>query len=176
MKHVAVLLSFLLFTSTLLADDSAQGPKPVRVGQIFIAGNTVTRDNVILRQVPFFPGQVLSVDDVRTAEKNLDRLKLFKVKCKIEVLDADSDSTFKDLLIVVEERRSPSDGFGRYCLDVFGVPEWLEERRGTNPLVGVSLELIEIKLDRLGTILRPPVTALKEFAERLDRYSHRFDE
>src|SRR5581483_8710964 len=35
-----------------------QEQQPARVGQIFIVGNERTRQNVILRQIPLFPGQV----------------------------------------------------------------------------------------------------------------------
>jgi outer membrane protein insertion porin family len=38
-----------------------------RVGQIFVVGNTRTMQNVILRQVPLYPGQVLTYPDVRLA-------------------------------------------------------------------------------------------------------------
>src|SRR5262249_36824262 len=50
---------------------------PARVGQIFIVGNTRTRQNVILRQIPLYPGQILTYPDLRLAERNLQRLNIF---------------------------------------------------------------------------------------------------
>src|SRR5262249_51923866 len=45
--------------------------QPARVGQIIIIGNKTTRQNVILRQVPLYPGQILTYPDLRIAENNL---------------------------------------------------------------------------------------------------------
>jgi RNA polymerase sigma factor (sigma-70 family) len=84
---------------------AARGEKPpTRVGQIFIIGNEKTSDTVILEQVPLFPGQPLNDSDVREAERNLSRLKGFKRNPKVEVLDRDSDTEFKDIQITVEEK------------------------------------------------------------------------
>ncbi len=91
---------------------------PARVGQIFIAGNEVTRDNVILRQVPLYPGQVLTYPDVRVAERNLARLNIFQVKPDqgirptVTVLDDNTDSPYKDILINVTEDQTGSLLFG----------------------------------------------------------------
>ena len=47
---------------------SAFARPPATVGQIIIVGNQVTRQNVILRQVPLYPGQTLTYPDLRIAE------------------------------------------------------------------------------------------------------------
>jgi outer membrane protein assembly complex protein YaeT len=89
-----------------------------RVGQIFIVGNTTTRQNVILRQVPLFPGQVLSYPALADAERNLAKLGIFEVnpetgvRPQVTVLDPDSDSPYKDILINVQETRTGSLMFG----------------------------------------------------------------
>jgi outer membrane protein assembly complex protein YaeT len=91
---------------------------PTRVGQIFIVGNEVTRQNVILRQIPLYPGQVLTYPDLAVAEKNLARLNIFEmnqeknVKPTVTVLNPDSDEEFKDILVQVEETRTGSLLFG----------------------------------------------------------------
>jgi outer membrane protein assembly complex protein YaeT len=90
---------------------------PWRVGTIFIQGNEVTRQNVILRQVPLYPGQVLTIPDIKVAEHNLDRLGIFTdpqtgVHPHVEVIDPDTDSTFKDILVSVQEQRTGSLIFG----------------------------------------------------------------
>jgi outer membrane protein assembly complex protein YaeT len=90
---------------------------PSRVGQIFIVGNEVTRQNVILRQIPLYPGQVLTYPDLKTAEKNLDRLGIFTDPAtgqhpSVSVIDPEVDSPFKDILVQVQEQRTGSLLFG----------------------------------------------------------------
>jgi len=89
---------------------------PALVGQIFVVGNTTTRQNVILRQVPLYPGQPLSYPAVREAERNLGRLGIFEstaeVHPTVSVLDDGSDSPYKDILINVQETRTGSLMFG----------------------------------------------------------------
>jgi beta-lactamase regulating signal transducer with metallopeptidase domain len=83
---------------------------PVRIGQIFISGNAKTPQEVILKAVPIFPGQVLNYAELRAAEPRLKRLKLSdldpNVPPTITVLDPDSDSLCKDILIKVQEKKS----------------------------------------------------------------------
>jgi outer membrane protein assembly complex protein YaeT len=90
---------------------------PARVGEIIVSGNEVTRQNVILRQVPLYPGQILTYPDLRIAERNLARLNIFQfkpdlgIKPTVTVLDRD-DSEFKDVLIQVHEDQTGSLMFG----------------------------------------------------------------
>ncbi|HEV3078975.1 MAG TPA: POTRA domain-containing protein, partial [Gemmataceae bacterium] len=89
-----------------------------RVGEIKIIGNTVTKDNVIRRQVPLEPGQPLTYPDLRTAEANLARLQIFKnepqngVRPTVQVLDPEIDSPYKDVLVNVDEMPTGSLMFG----------------------------------------------------------------
>jgi outer membrane protein assembly complex protein YaeT len=93
---------------------------PARVGEIFIIGNERTRQPVILRQVPLYPGQVLSFPAVREAERNLARLNIFEttpdgsVRPTITVLDnpLDPDNPVKDILVTVQEASTGSLMFG----------------------------------------------------------------
>jgi outer membrane protein insertion porin family len=93
---------------------------PARVGQIIVVGNERTKQNVILRQVPLYPGQVLSYPDIRQGERNLARLGIFEsspdgsVRPTITVLDNPQmpDSEFKDLLVSVQEASTGSLMFG----------------------------------------------------------------
>jgi outer membrane protein assembly complex protein YaeT len=93
-----------------------QEAPPDRVGTITVRGNDVTRQNVILRQVPLYPGQILTYPDVRVGERNLARLGIFEtnpetgVKPTITVLP--SDNEFKDILVDVQETRTGSLLFG----------------------------------------------------------------
>ncbi|HTU22646.1 MAG TPA: outer membrane protein assembly factor BamA, partial [Gemmataceae bacterium] len=90
---------------------------PARVGQIFIMGNTRTKDNVILRQVPLFPGQILTYPDLDIARANLTRLNIFTSgqdgpAPEIKVIDREGDSEFKDVQIEVNEANTGSLIFG----------------------------------------------------------------
>jgi outer membrane protein assembly complex protein YaeT len=91
---------------------------PARVGQIFIVGNERTRQNVILRQVPLYPGQPLEYPNLRQAERNLQRLGIFEsspdgsVKPTVMVINPESDSDFKDILVEVKEANTGSLIFG----------------------------------------------------------------
>jgi len=91
---------------------------PARVGQIFIVGNERTKQNVILRQVPLYPGQVLTYPDLRIAERNLQKLGIFEssqdgnVKPTVTVIDPESPSPYKDILVNVQEANTGSLMFG----------------------------------------------------------------
>lgn len=91
-----------------------QEGQPARVGEIKIIGNTVTRDNVIRRQLGIYPNQLLSTPDLRASERNLGRLGIFKTDPgtgqgpTVTILDPDSPSEYKDILVQVEEDRTGS--------------------------------------------------------------------
>ena len=90
---------------------------PARVGQVFIVGNTRTKDNVILRQVPLFPGQILTFPDLDIARHNLTRLNIFTTgqdgpAPEIKVIDREGDGAFKDVEVVVNEANTGSLIFG----------------------------------------------------------------
>ena len=91
---------------------------PAKVGQIKIVGNDVTRQNVILRQIPLYPGQVLTYPDLRAAEANLARLNIFEnkpdegIRPTVSVIDPDSPTEYKDILVKVQETATGSLLFG----------------------------------------------------------------
>jgi outer membrane protein insertion porin family len=90
---------------------------PARVGQVFIVGNERTRDNVILRQVPLFPGQILTYPDLDLAKAQLMRLNIFTSgqdgpPPEVNVLDREGDAEFKDIEIKVNEANTGSLIFG----------------------------------------------------------------
>ncbi len=84
----------------------------LRVGEIIIVGNTVTRDDVIRKQVKLFPGQLLDYTQVRASEKNLRDLGIFRVDPEagiaptVTVLDGQGE--FRDILVKVQETRTGS--------------------------------------------------------------------
>jgi outer membrane protein assembly complex protein YaeT len=91
---------------------------PARVGNIIVVGNEVTKDNVIRRQIPLYPGQILTYPDLRLAEKKLAQLNIFEtnpatgVRPTVTVIDPDSDTPFKDVLVNVHETTTGSLLFG----------------------------------------------------------------
>jgi outer membrane protein assembly complex protein YaeT len=93
---------------------------PARVGQIYVVGNERTKMNVILRQLPLYPGQVLTYPDLQQAERNLARLNIFDAtpdgatKPTVKVLDnpLDPDNPVKDILVTVQEANTGSLMFG----------------------------------------------------------------
>ncbi len=103
------------------APKPAEEKPPARVGQVFIIGNEKTEQGVILKQVPVYPGQVLSYPDLKAAEKNLERTGLFVVDPRkgvrptVTVRDnpVAPDSEFKDIFITVEEVKTGSLMFGQ---------------------------------------------------------------
>jgi outer membrane protein assembly factor BamA len=88
--------------------------EPVRVGDVKIIGNSVTRDNVIRRQVGLFPGQILSFPDLLEAERNLSRLGIFDedpsqgVRPSVEVENPEVDEPYKNILVRVKEKPTGS--------------------------------------------------------------------
>jgi outer membrane protein assembly complex protein YaeT len=93
---------------------------PAKVGYIYVVGNDVTRQNVILRQLPegLSPGQTLQYPDLRVAERNLARLGIFETNGEtgtrptVEVLNREGDDEYKDLLVRVQETKTGSLMFG----------------------------------------------------------------
>ena len=88
--------------------------EPVRAADVKIYGNTVTRDNVIRRQVNIYPGQILSYPDLLDAERNLSKLGIFEddqmqgVKPTVEVENPEIDEPFKNILVHVKEKPTGS--------------------------------------------------------------------
>lgn len=86
--------------------------EPARVGRVIVSGNEVTRDNVILRQVPLYPGQILSYPDMLRAEENLARTGLFDDEQRPQVTVLNPDDKFQDILVKVKEKPTGRLMFG----------------------------------------------------------------
>jgi outer membrane protein assembly complex protein YaeT len=88
--------------------------EPVRVGEVKVYGNTVTKDSVIRRQVNIYPGQILSYPDLLEAERNLSKLGIFEedpmqgVKPSVEIERPEVDEPFKNILVNVKEKPTGS--------------------------------------------------------------------
>jgi outer membrane protein assembly complex protein YaeT len=83
--------------------------QPAMVGDINIIGNDRTQDRIILRNLGFYPGQVLTWPDVRAAEQRLANLGIFEVdqekgiRPTIVIRDQDSDNPYKTIDVNVKE-------------------------------------------------------------------------
>jgi outer membrane protein insertion porin family len=88
--------------------------EPVRVGDVKVYGNSVTRDSVIRRQLNIYPGQILSFPDMLAAEQNLQRLGIFEddpatgSKPTVEIERPDVDEPFKNILVRVKDKPTGS--------------------------------------------------------------------
>ncbi len=71
---ILVLLSLLPW-KTLIAQDSIA--PPVRIDRVVAAGNRITAQDVILREIPFSFPAVLSADDLKLIQNRVQNLRLF---------------------------------------------------------------------------------------------------
>jgi outer membrane protein insertion porin family len=77
--------------------------KPFRVGQIRIKGNYKTKDNVILRDMRFAPGELFNASELRDAQERLKARPFFEY---VSVTPIGTDPTYRDLLVEVIEGRT----------------------------------------------------------------------
>jgi outer membrane protein assembly factor BamA len=84
------------------------GREPDRVGAIYIAGNTLTADWVIRKQLQLCPGQILSYPELKRAEMRLAGLGIFDPESppRIVVQPGQKKCVYKDILITVKETRT----------------------------------------------------------------------
>ena len=66
---------WLLGWKALLAQDSIA--PPVQIDRVAVAGNKVTAEDVILREIPFSFPKVLSAADLKLIENRVQNLRLF---------------------------------------------------------------------------------------------------
>jgi len=77
--------------------------KPFHVGQIRIKGNYKTKDNVILRDMRFAPGELFDASELRDAQERLKARPYFEY---VSVTPIGTDPTYRDLLVEVLEART----------------------------------------------------------------------
>ncbi|MEM7755865.1 MAG: outer membrane protein assembly factor BamA [Planctomycetota bacterium] len=93
------------------------GPR-YKTGEVIIAGNEITRQNVIRRHVEVIPGEPLSMIGIERTERRLEQTQLFSplsvdrgVKITLQPPDA-AEPGYRDVLIEVEETNTGSVNFG----------------------------------------------------------------
>ncbi len=72
----------------------------VRVRDIIIAGNKITRKNTILREVIFKPGDYARYDEIRNTKRRISNLGIFT---KVAIEEISLDPAWENLLISVRE-------------------------------------------------------------------------
>ena len=88
-------------TGVSLRVEVDEGPA-YRVGEIVVRGNKLTHARVVLRELPFISGDLLTGPHLQEAEENLRKLNLFS-DVKIRPIDHPSADDIKDILILVDE-------------------------------------------------------------------------
>ena len=110
MKRIVAAIALAGVFATLCNPVRAADAPRVKVGEVIIVGNEVTQDRVIREAVGLYPGQVLRPEDLRTAEKNLERLGIFEIdpargiRPTVTVLDGDGE--FRDVMVRVTETKT----------------------------------------------------------------------
>jgi outer membrane protein insertion porin family len=87
---------------------------PDRVGRVFIEGNEITQDRVILNQLDLRPGQILQYPKLEDARMRLARLGIFDMEepPQVDVIPNELDGNFKDIRVRVKEARTGQIIFG----------------------------------------------------------------
>ena len=86
MKYWRIAALFILFCGTsLLAQQWVQFP--IRIDSVIVMGNDKTKDEVILREIPFHLPDTLELEDIRMIQNRLNNLFLFN-RVEISVVTA----------------------------------------------------------------------------------------
>jgi len=107
---MAATLFCLAAAPMLPAQETTTQPQK-KVGMIYVVGNEVTQDQVILGALGLSPGQPFRDADVRAAEANLKKLGIFEDSSNhspsVEVIEnRDSDSPYHDIIARVRETQT----------------------------------------------------------------------
>jgi outer membrane protein insertion porin family len=81
-----------------------------RVGQILISGLTVTRPDIVRRELPFKPGDPLTAVDLAEARRRLDTTRLFD-RVDVEP-QGDVNAPFRDVAVTLREAKPWRVEFG----------------------------------------------------------------
>lgn len=106
----------------VLPDISDAGPNQVsivyriteggryRVGNVNVEGNVKTQDKVIRREIPLAPGDYFNSVELKTVKSRLDNMNYFS---DVQVsATPSSQAGYRDLNVLVEEKRTGSISFG----------------------------------------------------------------
>jgi len=131
---------------------------PTRLGQIFIEGNFVTKQHIILERMALYPGQLLSFGDIQASLKNLGWLRFLGIiDATVTVLDPEGESPYKDIVVNVQETPLTEVTAPFYDTVMTGVElalfcnkaAALSHATRSSALIGVSLALLDSLLREL---------------------------
>jgi outer membrane protein assembly factor BamA len=94
--------AFLALHSSVVPAQTAE--EVVVIGQILLRGNDVTKDFVILRELPFEPGDSVLVSDLSKLQKQGEDLLMNTTLFKSVALQFDTLGGVADLIVTVSER------------------------------------------------------------------------
>ena len=169
---IAVVVFLLALESRAAVADHEQADTIplVKIGRIIIAGNAVTRDRIVLRELSLATGDTLSrsrLDEVLTANRNrLYNLRLFN-RVSLEPLELSPGII--DLLVEVQER------WYTYPVPLFELSDrnfndWWQNYRHDLSRVNYGLRLFQYNFRGRNETLR--LTARFGFSRRFDLYYH----
>lgn len=99
-----------------------------KVGQIFVRGNTVTKNRVVRQYLDLAPGEIADVTKLRSSQENLIATRLFNVDLPNNVFPRvefaptnDPYAEYQDILVTVEETQTSSLLFGAEVNSDLGV-------------------------------------------------------
>jgi outer membrane protein insertion porin family len=82
----------------------------VRIGQIFVTGNTKTKDNVIRRELTIFEGDPFNAKKIETSVNKLKKLDFFE---SVDVVPVDTpQKDVMDLNVKIKEKQTGTVSFG----------------------------------------------------------------
>jgi hypothetical protein len=93
----------LLLVAMGVGESPGKVEEPARVGQIFLVGNEVTPQGLILDRLQLYPGQVLTDKDLRAAQQRLGWLTPLGIVSSASALDDPAEPVFKDIRVKVTE-------------------------------------------------------------------------
>ena len=81
------------------------------VGVVSIAGNSVSKENIIRRHIGLKPGRPINGDEIKETEDRIKRTRLFS-DAKVRLLSDPARPSIRDILVEVKETRTGNLGFG----------------------------------------------------------------
>ena len=108
----------------------------VKIRNIYIRGNTVTRDKVARRELRIYPGDDYHLAKVRQSEANLRRLGFFAPQSVVSFPEPLADPNERDLVFRVEEKRTGQFMVGAGFSSVDKVLGYMEFQQSNFDLFG----------------------------------------
>ncbi len=106
----------------------------VKIRNVYIRGNTVTRDKVVRRELGIFPGDDYHLQKVKQSENNIRRLGFFSTVVSFD--ERLPDAQQRDLIFRVEEKQTGQFMVGAGFSSIDKVVGYMEFQQGNFDLFG----------------------------------------